>query len=128
MSVLKVPLTLQSLSGKEENNPHKNLASHAAKIMRDEEAPQIRPSAYRHLREILFRLQLQRVLQCLQLLRELQHGKALLKDGAGGKEEEEMQDWIEPEDQRGQLHQRQTIPERQEPIRQRLSTILQTEV
>ena len=121
MSVLKVPLTLQSLSGKEENNPHKNLASHAAKIMRDEEAPQIRPSAYRHLQEILFRLQLQQELQ-----REPTR-KALLQDGAGIKEEEEMQDRTEPEDQRGQLNQRQTIPEHQEPIKQRLSTILQTE-
>ena len=121
MSVLKVPLTLQSLSGKEENNPHKNLASHAAKIMRDEEAPQIRPSAYRHLREILFRLQLQQELQ-----REPTQ-KALLQDGAGIKEEEETQDRIEPEDQRGQLNQRQTIPEHQEPIKQRLSKILQTE-
>ena len=121
MSVLKVPLTLQSLSGKEEN-PHKNLASHAAKIMRDEEAPQIRPSAYRHLQEILFRRQLQQELQ-----REPTQ-KALLQDGAGIKEEEETQDRIEPEDQRGQLNQRQTIPERQEPIKQRLSTILQTEV
>ena len=71
MSVLKVPLTLQSLSGKEEN-PHKNLASHAAKIMRDEEAPQIRPSAYRHLREILFRLQLQQELQFLYHRHHLQ--------------------------------------------------------
>ena len=131
MTALKVPPTLQSLSGKEEEQhqapQNRNPVNHAVKTTRDEPAQMKDFHQYLQRQEALFRPQLQQEVQCLQLPRELQHGKALLKDGAGGKEEEEMQDWIEPEDQRGQLNQRQTIPEHQEPIKQRLSAILQTE-